>query len=630
MALVKRLGVCVLAFCLSIGIAGIAAGMARSPEEQSLHVFAESSTEGEMTGLSGFSTEKFAYNVTQYFPTAPVTFEAWIKVPANMPNNTRGGVIFGNYCQGNTKNIDYELVENGRLKYGVNRSANSESSVDFSFTFNYDFRTGEWTHLAVVRNTASNTLSLYVNGVLAQTATDSDYDADSYSTYRVGFNRANWTTKRPFQGEIHSVAVYGDVRTSEEVATDMNAVNVSDNYLYGYWDLSGVQTPAPVKDLSANGADLEYIQLDTWYEADYDMTDGDYTMIVLPDTQRITKNAPEDATAMMEWIAANADALNCKFVMHMGDFTDGGNQLSEFGIASNYMSILDEAGIPWSMIPGNHDYDDELASTDNLVNFNDAFPYSKYSRNEWFGGSFQMGSMENSYYKIEAKDGIKYLIFGLEFAPRAAVMSWVERVIAANPDYRVIVTTHYYLDNDGFRFTENSYGYAKAADYTGMTGEEMWEILRKYGNVNMVFGGHIITDDLVYSVDQGDNGNDVVQMLVNAQGVSLSKGEPLMLIIKFTNNGETMDFYYYNPLNDTYYNIQNRFSLEASVITSESSEPETGGEDVGTEPGSGNNDNTGLIVGCVVGGVVVVVAATVGTVIAVRKKNKKKKEGGAE
>ena len=184
------------------------------------------------------------------------------------------------------------------------------------------------------------------------------------------------------------MAVYGDVRTSEEVATDMNAVNVSDNYLYGYWDLSGVQTPAPVKDLSANGADLEYIQLDTWYEADYDMTDGDYTMIVLPDTQRITKNAPEDATAMMEWIAANADALNCKFVMHMGDFTDGGNQLSEFGIASNYMSILDEAGIPWSMIPGNHDYDDELASTDNLVNFNDAFPYSKYSRNEWFGGFF--------------------------------------------------------------------------------------------------------------------------------------------------------------------------------------------------------------------------------------------------
>ena len=630
MAPVKRLGVCALAFCLSIGITGVTAGVVRSPEGEALSAFAASSTEEEMTGLSGFSTEKFAYNVTQYFPTAPVTFEAWIKVPANMPNNTRGGVIFGNYCQGNTKNIDYELVENGRLKYGVNRSANSESSVDFAVTFNHDFRTGEWTHLAVVRNTANKTLSLYVNGVLEQTVADSDYNADSYSTYRVGFNRANWTTKRPFQGEIHSEEVYRDLRTEEEVPTDMNPENASDADLYGYWDLTGVQTPAPVKDLSVNGADLEYIQLDTWYEADYDMTDGDYTMIVLPDTQRITKNAPEDAAAMMEWIADNADALNLKFVMHMGDFTDGGNQLSEFGIASNYMSILDEAGIPWSMVPGNHDYDDELASTDNLVNFNDAFPYSKYSRNEWFGGSFQMGSMENSYYKIEAEDGIKYLIFGLEFAPRAAVMSWVERVIAANPDYRVIVTTHYYLDNDGFRFTENSYGYAKAADYTGMTGEEMWEILRKYGNVNMVFGGHIITDDLVYRVDQGDNGNDVVQMLVNAQGVSLSKGEPLMLIIKFTNNGETMDFYYYNPLNDTYYNIQNRFSLEASVLTTESADPGTGGEDIGTEPGSGNNDNTGLIVGCVVGGVVVVAAAAVGTVVAVRKKNKKKKEGGTQ
>lgn len=628
MALGKRIGVCALAFCLSIGIAGIAGG--GGGLDGALSVRAESSTEGEMTGLSGFATDSFAYNVTQYFPTAPVTFEAWIKVPADMANNTRGGVIFGNYCQGNTQNIDYELVENGRLKYGVNRSANSESSVDFQFTFNYDFRTGEWTHLAVVRDTVSKTLSLYVNGELMQTTADGDYNADSYSTYRVGFNRANWTTKRPFRGEIHSVAVYGDVRTADEVAADMEAVNVSDINLYGYWDLSDVQTPAPVEDLSVNGADLEYIQLDTWYEADYDMTDGDYTMIVLPDTQRITKNAPEDAVAMMEWIADNADALNLKFVMHMGDFTDGGNQLPEFEIAANYMSILDDAGIPWSMVPGNHDYDDELASTDNLVNFNDAFPYSKYSKNEWFGGSFQMGSMENAYYKIEAEGGIKYLIFGLEFAPRVAVMNWVDSVIAANPDYRVIVTTHYYLNNNGFRFTENSYGYANAADYTGMTGEEMWGILRKYGNVNMVFGGHIITDDLVYSVDKGDKGNDVVQMLVDAQGVSLSAGEPLMLIIKFTNNGETLDFYYYNPLDDTYYNIQNRFSLEASVITSEPEGSGTDGTDVDTNPDAGENNNTGLIVGCVVGGVVVVAAAAVGTTIAVRNKNKKKKEDKTE
>ena len=119
-------------------------------------------------------------------------------------------------------------------------------------------------------------------------------------------------------------------------------------------------------------------------------------------------------------------------------------------------------------------------------------------------------------------------------------------------------------------------------------------------------------------------------MLVDAQGVSLSAGEPLMLIIKFTNNGETLDFYYYNPLDDTYYNIQNRFSLEASVITSEPEGSGTDGTDVDTNPDAGENNNTGLIVGCVVGGVVVVAAAAVGTTIAVRNKNKKKKEDKTE
>ena len=44
MAPVKRLGVCALAFCLSIGITGVTAGVVRSPEGEALSAFAASST----------------------------------------------------------------------------------------------------------------------------------------------------------------------------------------------------------------------------------------------------------------------------------------------------------------------------------------------------------------------------------------------------------------------------------------------------------------------------------------------------------------------------------------------------------------------------------------------------------
>lgn len=104
--------------------------------------------------------------------------------------------------------------------------------------------------------------------------------------------------------------------------------------------------------------------------------------IVVPDTQNYTDFAHEQEVyniGQMNWIVNNTDALNIKFIMHMGDFQNPGNpyrtrtddiyepdysrpvgdvndKLTKWGRADAAIDVLDAAGIPYSLVPGNHDY----------------------------------------------------------------------------------------------------------------------------------------------------------------------------------------------------------------------------------------------------------------------------------
>ena len=93
----------------------------------------------------------------------------------------------------------------------------------------------------------------------------------------------------------------------------------------------------------------------------------DFTIIALPDTQHYTDNPSNYAnySAQTHWIVANKDTLNIKFVTHLGDIVEhgnnGGNDL-EWQVADAAMGLLEDPlttlladGIPYGLAPGNHD-----------------------------------------------------------------------------------------------------------------------------------------------------------------------------------------------------------------------------------------------------------------------------------
>src|SRR5690606_16934309 len=131
-----------------------------------------------------------------------------------------------------------------------------------------------------------------------------------------------------------------------------------------------------------------------------------FTLVLLPDTQVYSQSYPEIYYAQTKWIADSADKFS--FVLHQGDITNN-NAEAEWVVAEKAMSALD-GKIPYTVVVGNHDLGTGgRADNRNADLFNKYFPYHKHSNRKEFGGAFEPGKMENTWYEFKA-GGIKWLI----------------------------------------------------------------------------------------------------------------------------------------------------------------------------------------------------------------------------
>ncbi|WP_417676847.1 LamG-like jellyroll fold domain-containing protein [Pseudodonghicola sp.] len=267
--------------------------------------------------------------------------------------------------------------------------------------------------------------------------------------------------------------------------------------------------------------------------------EGAYTIAILPDTQDYAdRNAGEERTStftnLTNWLVDNADNKGISFVTHVGDITQHAGS-EEFDIALNAMNVLREAGIPFSVLPGNHDIGAGGSSNERATStFNGAFSTSYMSEDPTFGGVYdQEGDRyDNNYHLWDAPDGSGWMILNLEFGPRDDVLRWADEVLTEHGDRKVMVLTHSYNDFDGrhdalggpLNGEGAGYNYGLGRDAEGSwDGEEIWrEVISKHPNVVFTAGGHIFGDGAETVVSYNDFGNPVYQFLVNYQnGVAL-------------------------------------------------------------------------------------------------------------
>jgi len=237
-----------------------------------------------------------------------------------------------------------------------------------------------------------------------------------------------------------------------------------------------------------------------------------FTVVLLPDTQYYTEEVDSPSNPyyhQAQWIVDHGDEYNIKFVIHLGDITQD-NDPVEWNIADSAHAILDGAGIPYSMVPGNHDYPRSGGFKRDTSNYNDHFGPQRFEGEAWYGGHFGDAN-DNNYTFFEAA-GMEFMVVGLEYAPTKDALCWANEVIRAHSDRRVIVVTHCYQTHGGGHLNDCADRY----DTAGSGGETVWrELVSRHSNIFAVVSGHIT--DSEHEVRTGNSGNDVHEILTDYQ-----------------------------------------------------------------------------------------------------------------
>jgi hypothetical protein len=130
------------------------------------------------------------------------------------------------------------------------------------------------------------------------------------------------------------------------------------------------------------------------------------------------------------------------------------------------------------------------------------------------------------------------LVLTLELWPRTEVVDWAKTVVAAHPDYNVIVSTHSYLNGDGSIDQSASYG-SNSAQYV------YDNLVKQYPNIKVVLSGHV--GEAGYREDVGVNGNKIVSYL----GTFHSNTTNPVRTLEFDTKTGSLTTHFYGPSNGT-------------------------------------------------------------------------------
>lgn len=255
-----------------------------------------------------------------------------------------------------------------------------------------------------------------------------------------------------------------------------------------------------------------------------------YAFAVLPDTQNYDGADGHILYRMTEFLAANKDTMNLQIVTHVGDVT-GSNTDAQWQRVSDAYATLEAAGLPYTLLPGNHDQAAGGSASDHSTLMNSYFDPDRYFA-DMEGRDHGVYDGEatntaNNFKTFTAPDGTDWVVLSLEFGPRDDVMRWADDVLTTYSDHRAIVLTHHYTNMGDIAGPDSGPLYAEGTgkNYGMQTTTEgvndardMWsEVLSKHGNLSFVFSGHVFGDGAETIVNQGEQGNTVYQMFVNYQ-----------------------------------------------------------------------------------------------------------------
>ncbi|BDZ63298.1 lamin tail domain-containing protein [Agromyces mangrovi Wang et al. 2018] len=237
----------------------------------------------------------------------------------------------------------------------------------------------------------------------------------------------------------------------------------------------------------------------------------------LTDTQYLSEAYPDVYVEATEWIADSADALGIAFALHTGDLVqnwiDPGQAETrarrEYERASAAQAVLEAAGVPTSVLPGNHD--NKRATTDAL--FNEYFGPERYDGDGVRRGTIAPDDNSANFAAFTAS-GARFLVLNLPYGYGEADVAWAETVIGDHPRHNVILATHEHL-----RPKEADASPRRSTDSRWLSqADDLWQrLVEPHRNVVLVLSGHFHGIGTQVTHDVGEPGHTVVEMIADYQ-----------------------------------------------------------------------------------------------------------------
>lgn len=288
-----------------------------------------------------------------------------------------------------------------------------------------------------------------------------------------------------------------------------------------------------------------------------------FTIVPIPDTQFYTGEINGGNNSIFKsqtnWIVENKNALNIKYLSHLGDCVqngDGAFAEIEWMRADTAMAILEDPvstqlpfGIPYGISVGNHDQspDGNASGTSNL--FNQYFGASRFAGRDYYGGHY--GTNNDNSYQFFSAGGMDFIAVNLEFDPLAnsQVLEWADNLLKAHPNRRAIISSHYILKADG---------------NFGPQGQAIYDKLKVNPNLFLMLSGHINPNGETHRSDTF-NGNIVHTLLSDYQD-RLNGGDGWMRYLEFMPDKGKILVSTYSPTLDKYETDANsRFILDYTM-----------------------------------------------------------------
>ncbi len=246
----------------------------------------------------------------------------------------------------------------------------------------------------------------------------------------------------------------------------------------------------------------------------------DFTLAWESDTQYY--NASEEIydrqLSMHEYLLRERDDLNLQYLMHTGDIVDQSEDPAQWLRADPAYDMLDEAGLPYGVLAGNHDVNQ---ATSDYTNYSAWFGEERFAGNPWYGGSH----LDNrGHYDLITAGGIDFIVLYMGWAPGDEQIDWMNEVLAQYPERVGILAQH------EFMLTTGGLG--------PIPQRVLDEVVAVNPNVRMVSSGHYhdaYTRLFEYD-DDGDGVNDrtVTAMLFDYQGLP-EGGQGYLRLLHFDN-----------------------------------------------------------------------------------------------